>query len=266
MASSSSSIEGPIQNLENKHDKIILYILDIDKEIKNRNNNNKNKIQLVINDIKHFKSKLIDKKKINKKNKNKKKILLRLESLKDDELIQKLYTLISYLTNTEKELDDLKGKNKIQSKESSQKVNKKTVNSSKNETNSNKLAIKSTVKIMKDVLDKKSISYKSDISKNDLIELIRKNGLVRRCNEIYSSKQSLSKKSPSKSNKKASSSDDEDDSNKLEIKATVKIIKDVLDKNSITYKSNLSKPELIKLVRENWLTRKVIEEAKKAKK
>ena len=73
------------------------------------------------------------------------------------------------------------------------------------------------------------------------------------------------------SNKKSSpkKSNDEDIKNKIPLIATIKIMKQVLDSEEINYKSNLTKDQLEKIVRENHLLHKcndAYDKAKKAKK
>ena len=73
-------------------------------------------------------------------------------------------------------------------------------------------------------------------------------------------KQTPPKKVASKVNK-----DNEESKNERQINSTMSVIKRVLDENDIVYKSNISKPELIKLVRENHLVNKCNSEALKEK-
>jgi len=79
-------------------------------------------------------------------------------------------------------------------------------------------------------------------------------------------KKTVSKKeSPKKSSPKKESSDKNDSKNEIQIKGTIKIMKKILDDEEISYKSNITKDGLIKLIRENHLVRKCNSEAEKAK-
>ena len=76
-------------------------------------------------------------------------------------------------------------------------------------------------------------------------------------------KSSPKKKSPVKKN------NDEDIKNKMPVIATINIIKEVLDERDISYKSNLTKEQFIKIVRDHHLTKacnSAYEKSKKAKK
>lgn len=136
----------------------------------------------------------------------------RLKSLSYSELIQKYKALRQYIRDVEEEIelrDKKKGDNtfplfkdplnelfkKSSSKKSVEKkttpkkksIEKKTTPKKKNddeEDNKNEIPIKATMKIMKEVLDDNDISYKSNITKEGLIKLVRENHLVRKCNTL----------------------------------------------------------------------------------
>ena len=74
------------------------------------------------------------------------------------------------------------------------------------------------------------------------------------------------KKSSPKKKTPVKKSNDEETKNEVVIKATMKIMKQVLDEEVISYKSNVTRNELIQIVRDNYLVRKCNSESEKAKK
>jgi TPP-dependent 2-oxoacid decarboxylase len=130
----------------------------------------------------------------------------RLKSLSYSELIQKYKALRQYIRDVEEEIelrDKKKGDNtfplfkeplkKLNDKLSSKKVSEKKTTSKKttpkkklndDEDTKNEIGIKATMKIMKEVLDDHDILYKSNITKEGLIKLVRENHLVRKCNTL----------------------------------------------------------------------------------
>lgn len=94
--------------------------------------------------------------------------------------------------------------------------------------------IRGTVADMKDILRKNDIPFKSSDKKDDLIAKIRDNGLI---------------------NKVETKRVMEKDKREKDVRATVKEMKTILLKNSVSFKSTLKKDELCALVRDNHLVR-----------
>lgn len=94
--------------------------------------------------------------------------------------------------------------------------------------------IRGTVANMKDILRKNDIPFKSSDKKDDLIAKIRDNGLI---------------------NKVETKRVTEKDKREKEVRATVKEMKTILLKNSVSFKSTLKKDELCALIRDNHLVR-----------
>ena len=118
----------------------------------------------------------------------------RLKSLSYSQLIQKYKALRQYIRDVEEEIElrDQKSgdntfplfkqniKEKIVKKSSPKK--KSPIQKNTDEESKNEVPIKSTMKIIKQVLDKEEISYKSNVTKDQLIKIVRENHLVRKCN------------------------------------------------------------------------------------
>jgi hypothetical protein len=127
----------------------------------------------------------------------------RLKSLSYSELIQKYKALRQYIRDVEEEIelrDKKKGDNtfplfkdplknffskkSVEKKTTPKKKSSEKKNNDNEEENKNEIPIKATIKIMKEVLDDNDISYKSNITKDGLIKLVRENYLVRKCNTL----------------------------------------------------------------------------------
>ncbi len=118
----------------------------------------------------------------------------RVKSLSYSELKIKKAALIQYLRDVEEEIelrDQKSGDNTFPL--SKQAVTEKPVKKSSpkkktpvkknnNEEIKNEITIKATMKIMKEVLDKEEINYKSNVTRDQLIQIVRENYLVRKCN------------------------------------------------------------------------------------
>lgn len=130
----------------------------------------------------------------------------RLKSLTNIELKNKYVALLNYIRDVENEMElreiqrnestnntfplfDIN--NLFKSEETLEKKTDKTIKKTKpknkevdndNQKKKSEIPIKSTVKIIKLVLDDHNIKYKSNITKDGLIKLVRENYLVKKCN------------------------------------------------------------------------------------
>ena len=118
----------------------------------------------------------------------------RLKSLSYSQLIQKYKALRQYIRDVEEEIelrDQKSGDNtfplfkqniKEKTVKKSSPKKKSPIKKNTDEESKNEVPIKSTMKIIKQVLDKEEISYKSNVTKEQLIKIVRENHLVRKCN------------------------------------------------------------------------------------
>ena len=121
----------------------------------------------------------------------------RLKSLSYSELIQKYRALLQYIRDVEEEIelrDQKSGNNtfplfkqavteKFVKKSSPKK--KSPIKKNNDEETKNRKPLNATIKIMKQVLDKEEISYKSNLTKDQLEKIVRENHLLHKCNDAY---------------------------------------------------------------------------------